>query len=143
MSNKNKKQMAKKELTFTRVPIVIHPFNDHVENFININGVTLQNVPLSKFGKTALSKVGGRPILFDFLWVFKPWNDEEAKKVDKILAYYKTMCKADKHFNTKCLFVGDSQKIREIMRIVECPSKMIMLAETLESAALMTKLSKN
>lgn len=135
--------MVKKELTFKRIPIIIHPFNDHVENFININGVTLQNVPLSKFGKTGLSKVGGKPILFDFLRAFKPWNDEEAGKVDKMLAYYKTMCNADKHFNTKCLFVGDSQKIREIMRITECPSKMIMVAETLESAVLMTKLSKN
>ena len=143
MSNKNKKDMDKKTLTFKKIPVVIHPFNDHVENFINVNGIVLQNLPLSKFGKMGLSQTKEKQIIFDFLRAFKPWDDEEASSVDKILSYYKTMCKADKHFNTKCLFVGNSERIREIMRIAKSPSKMIMLAETLESAALMTALSTN
>jgi hypothetical protein len=137
------KTKSKSELKFKRIPIVIHPFNNHVDSFISINGVTLQNIPLSKFGKMGLSKATEKPILFDFLQAFRPWNDEETGNVDKILSYYKTMCKVDKHFNTKCLFVGNSERIREIMRISGCPSKMIMLTETLESAALMTKLNAN
>ena len=133
----------KSELTFNKIPIVIHPFNNEVENFININGIALQNVPLAKFGKMGISKTKEKPILFDFLQAFKPWSNEEAANVDKILSYYKLMCKLDKRFNTKCLFVGNPEKIREIMRIAECPAKMIMIAETLESAAIMTTLSAN
>lgn len=137
------KTRKKSELTFRRIPLVLHPFNNHVENFISVNGVILQNIPLSKFGRTGLSKTGEKPILFDFLKAFRPWNDEEAGKIDKILFYYKTMCKSDKHFNTKCLFIGNAEKIREVMRITRCPSKMIVITETLESAALMTTLSSN
>ncbi len=142
MSNKNKKDMDKKTLTFKKIPVVIHPFNDHVENFININGVTLQNVPLSKLEKELVS-MSGKQILFDFLQAFRPWNDEETEKVDRILSAYKNLCEKNKRFNTQCLFIGNPERIREVMKITQCPSKMIMLAETLESAALMTTLSAN
>lgn len=133
----------KKGSILKRIPLVIHPFNEDVDNFINVNGVTLQNLPLKKFGKMKLSEAKEKLIVFDFLQAFKPWDNKEAGLVEKILSFYKTMCKMDKRFNTKCLFVGNPTGIREIMRITQCPSKTIMLAETLESAALMTKLSAN
>ncbi|MFZ2150767.1 MAG: hypothetical protein WAZ12_00400 [Candidatus Absconditicoccaceae bacterium] len=135
--------MNKKQLTFRQVPIVLHPFNNDVENFINVDGVFLQNIPLSKLGKMGISQTKGKQIIFDFLRAFRPWSDQEASAVDKILSHYKQMCELDNNFNTKCLFVGNSEKIRKIMRIAECPSSIIMLAETLESAALMTTLSAN
>lgn len=143
MSNNNKKNMNKKQLTFNKTPLVLHPFNDHVENFVSVNGVTLQNIPLSKFGKMGISKIKDRLIIFDFLGAFRVWNDQEASLVDKVLSYYKKMCQIDKQFHINCLFVGNSQIIREMLRITECPSQIIMIAEKLESAAFMAKISRN